>query len=127
VLGFALRPYYIKRIVGLPGERLRIDRGTVFVDGKALDEPYLAGEWRGSSSLSETLVPAGHVFVLGDNRGPLGSIDSRRFGPIPIQHIAGRASAVIWPLAAEDGGTWQWNARALGGSDAFARQPPVEP
>jgi signal peptidase I len=127
VLGLALRPFYIKRIVGLPGERLRIDRGVVYIDGNALDEPYLAGGWRGSSSMNEILIPPGHVFVLGDNRGPLGSVDSRRFGPIPLQHIAGRASAVIWPLMTEEGDTWHWNARALGDSNAFARQPPVEP
>lgn len=127
VLGLTLRPYYIKRIVGLPGERLRIDRGVVYVDGEALDEPYLTGGWRGSSSIPEILVPPGHVFVLGDHRGPLGSVDSRRFGPIPIQQIAGRASAVIWPPIVKEGDAWRWNARALADSSVFARQSPVEP
>jgi signal peptidase I len=120
-LGLTLTPFYIKRIVALPGERIRIERGVVYIDGIALDEPYLAASWRGSSSMSEMLVPAGHVFVMGDNRRPLGSVDSRRFGPIPTARIAGRASAVIWPLLEERDGTWHWNVRALSSSGAFAR------
>jgi signal peptidase I len=84
---------FIKRIVGLPGDRVRIDRGTVFVDGTALPEPYV--RYVDPRSFPETVVPADSVYVLGDNRAD--SDDSRFFGTVPYERILGRALAGIWP------------------------------
>ncbi len=90
-------PYLIKRIVGLPGETVEIRSGTVLIGGAALAEPYLADSWRGSFSMAPITVPADSYYVLGDNRYPYGSQDSRSFGPVPVESVAGRASTVIWP------------------------------
>lgn len=90
-------PLVIKRIVGLPGETVGIRAGAVSVDGAPLAEPYLGDAWAGSFSMEPRLVPEGNYFVLGDNRYPYGSQDSRNYGPVPAGSIAGRASAVLWP------------------------------
>lgn len=89
------RAIFIKRIVGLPGDRVRIDRGAVSIDGRLLDEPYVA--FRDSRSFAEVTVPAGSVFVLGDNRAD--SEDSRFFGPVSDDRLIGRALAGVWPPA----------------------------
>jgi signal peptidase I len=87
---------FIKRIVGLPGDRVRIDRGTVFVNGVELAEPYV--RYADPRSFPEIAVPAGSVYVLGDNRAD--SDDSRFFGTVPFERILGRAIAGIWPPGA---------------------------
>lgn len=74
----------------------------------------------GTPFVHEIVIPAGHYFVVGDNRGAGGSEDSRLFGPVPALSIAGRASAVIWPPA-RDG---EWNWRFLGIPAAFESVPP---
>ncbi len=86
---------YIKRVVGLPGDRIRIDRGTVYVNGAALSEPYV--QFRDDRSVPETTVPPDSVYVLGDNRAV--SEDSRVFGAVPDRELIGKAVAGIWPLA----------------------------
>lgn len=86
---------YIKRVVGTSGERVRIDRGTVFIDGKPLAEPYV--RFPDTRSFPEVTVPAHDVYVLGDNRA--NSEDSRFFGPVPDADLIGRARAGIWPLS----------------------------
>lgn len=114
ILGIPYQPFYIKRVIATSGEYVRIENGVVYVDDQPLQESYLEGTWLGSTSYPETRVPDDHVFVLGDNRGPFGSVDSRRFGPIPVDAIAGRATAVIWPLLSRDQtGEWTWNVRLL--------------
>lgn len=90
------REALVKRVIGLPGETLAIRGGQVYVDGRALPEPYL--KRRASGDLAEVKVPAGTVFVLGDNRAL--SNDSRYFGPVPYGAIVGRACLRFWPLAA---------------------------
>lgn len=87
----------IKRIVGLPGERIAITDGQVSIDGAELDEPWLAGSWAGSFSMEETTIPPGQYFMLGDNRYPYGSHDSRAYGPVAAERLAGRAAFVVWP------------------------------
>jgi signal peptidase I len=182
------RPFFIKRVIGLAGDHLRIEAGQVFVNGHAVDQTFIEGsgeisvepqdfpmitqqdgevtgislifqEYKGSKIpalplhdfnpttfaindkdvqfyygkvlaslvvpenapestlfLSEFVVPKDHYFVMGDNRSPNGSEDSRYFGPIPALSIAGRASAVIWPPRREG----QWNWRLLTPPGAFA-------
>lgn len=83
----------IKRIVALPGETVAGVDGTVVVDGRPLREPYLDGGRAGD--FGPVLVPDGHLFVMGDNRG--NSKDSRVFGPIDEDLVVGRAIARVWP------------------------------
>lgn len=87
---------YIKRVIGLGGERLSISDGSVFIDGKKLDEPYVAYPKR--EVVDEFTVPADSIFVMGDNR--IDSTDSRAgsVGPIPLNEVVGRAYSIIWPL-----------------------------
>ena len=91
------RPHLIKRIVAEGGDTVAMRNGVLYVDERPQPEPYLPETWRAPVDLAPVVVPEGHVFVLGDNRSPLGSIDSRRFGPIAVTHIAGRAALVLWP------------------------------
>jgi signal peptidase I len=85
---------YIKRVIGLPGDRIRIDRGVVYVNGGRLNEPYV--EHSDDRSAPEMTVPPDNVYVLGDNRAV--SEDSRVFGPVPDSALMGKAVAGIWPL-----------------------------
>lgn len=84
----------IKRVVGLPGEKVDIHDGEVYINGELLDEPFINGETRPGREVSITVPPL-HVFVLGDNRDH--SNDSRSFGPIPIENLVGRAWISYWP------------------------------
>ncbi len=85
----------IKRVVALPGETVEARDGIVYVDDEELDEPYLP-EGTVTPSFPRQDVPAGHVFVLGDNR--TNSEASNRFGPIDEDLIIGRAFIRVWPL-----------------------------
>lgn len=89
------RRLFLKRVIGLPGERVSMENGQVKVDGLVLREPY--GRVLDRTDMAAVLVPAGTVFVLGDDRPE--SEDSRSFGPVSISDIVGRASLVVWPLA----------------------------
>jgi signal peptidase I len=84
----------IKRVVGLPGETVEIKANQVWINGEPLDEPYLEDLFMPDDG-PYGLGP-NEIFVMGDNREF--SFDSRRFGPIPLEHIIGRAFVVIWPL-----------------------------
>ncbi len=92
---WATNHLYIKRVIGLPGDRVHMVDDQVFVNGVALPEPYTRGASR--FDMPEQTVPAGHYFVMGDNRVPLGSNDSRHFGTIPKDYVRGRALLVIFP------------------------------
>jgi signal peptidase I len=87
---------FIKRVVGLPGERVEIHRGMLFVDGRALMEPYVPARFLEDQELGPLEVRPGHYFVMGDHRN--GSHDSRRFGEVPAKYIYGRAVFRLWPL-----------------------------
>ena len=96
----------IKRVIGLPGEKVEVRNCTVLIDGRVLNEPYLdpavvtptdcVGDY-----VLDGEVPDDHVFVMGDNRG--GSQDSRVIGPISEDDLVGRAFVVFWPQS-----HWQW-------------------
>jgi len=83
---------YIKRVIGLAGDEVRMSGGEVYVNGQVLEEPYIneraqdEGVWQ---------VSAESIFVLGDNRVP--SADSRAWGFVPLENVIGKALAVYWP------------------------------
>ena len=85
---------FIKRIIGLPGDRVRIVRGRVLVNGTQLNEPYVA--FPDTRSFQEVVVPADSLYVLGDNR--VASDDSRSWGFVARGDVLGKAIAGIWPL-----------------------------
>ena len=123
------RPFFIKRIVGEPGDRVKLVAGQLYVNGIQVDESHTTAFWRSikggydnkalwdnTSGLSnskdwsftgaklnaqgEYVVPKGKYFVMGDNRSLGGSEDSRYFGPVPLEEFAGRATFVWWPPVA---------------------------
>ncbi|MEZ4605373.1 MAG: signal peptidase I [Deinococcales bacterium] len=73
----------IKRIIALEGDHLRIEHGKIYLNAEVLAEPYLVS--MGNFNLAEIIIPKGEVFVIGDNRQPAASRDSRQFGPVPVQ------------------------------------------
>jgi len=83
---------YIKRIIGLPGDEVEVKNGQVYINEQPLDETYLdvkmdyIGTWR---------IPAGQLFVLGDNRN--NSSDSHDWGTVPMDYVVGKAILIYWP------------------------------
>jgi signal peptidase I len=86
---------YIKRVIALPGDRLRIDQGTVWINGKQQMEAYVPDEYRDLRSMAEMVVPDDTYFMMGDHRSI--SSDSREFGPVERSLIYGKAVFVYWP------------------------------
>jgi signal peptidase I len=86
---------FVKRLIGLPGERVAERNGTVYIDGKPLDETYLNDGERDGGAYPERTIPRDHYFMLGDNRGQ--SCDSRVWGAVPRENIIGEVFAVYWP------------------------------
>ena len=118
-LPWAYRPYLIKRVIGVAGDRIHIAAGQVTVNGKVLDARWTQDFWKAQGCLDTTsaeanaavtglfpnaaatntlTVPAGSLFVMGDNRSPGGSLDSRFFGTVPLGDVAGRAVLSAWPI-----------------------------
>ncbi len=87
---------YIKRVIGVAGDRIRIDGGQVYVNGEALDEDYVPPAYADSRSYPETVVPPNCYLVLGDHRSM--SNDSRDFGPVNQSYIYGKAVFGYWPM-----------------------------
>jgi signal peptidase I len=90
------RKSFIKRVVGLPGDRVKISAGRVYVNGERILEPYVPGEYQDSRSYPEIEVPENNYFVLGDHRSM--SNDSREFGSVPRSFIYGKAVFGYWPM-----------------------------
>ena len=132
---WSYRPFLIKRLIGLPGDRVRVEEGEVFVNGQKLDSSWTTaywqeqGCWDTESDLAnnaasaaagiiadqpEVTVPEGHYFVMGDNRTAGGSEDSRLFGPVPQRDIAGRAAAVVWPIMRKENVKYDCAAGGVG-------------
>jgi signal peptidase I len=87
---------YIKRVIALPGDILRIDHGRVFVNDAELKEPYVPAKYADDHSQPEMVIPAGKYFMMGDHRSV--SSDCREFGPVARKLIYGRAAFVYWPV-----------------------------
>lgn len=96
---------YIKRVIALPGEKVKVENNKIYVNGEELKEPYIQeaideraknGQQYNSPGLAETTVPEGAVFVMGDNRP--NSQDSRMIGSIAYDKIVGRADIRFWPM-----------------------------
>jgi len=87
---------YIKRVIGMAGDRIRIDAGQVYVNGEALVETYVPPEFSDSRTFPEVVVPANSYYVLGDHRSM--SDDSRNFGPVNQSFIYGKAVFGYWPM-----------------------------
>src|SRR5712675_2496616 len=87
---------YIKRVIGVAGDRVRIDNGQVYVNGEALDEDYVPSDYADARSYPEITVPTHSFFVLGDHRTM--SNDSRDFGPVNERFIYGEAVFGYWPM-----------------------------
>lgn len=90
---------YVKRVIGIPGDRIDITATAVYVDGVKLNEPYIAplrpGQSENPDVLTDISLGPNDYFVLGDNR--LDSLDSRFFGSVPRRNIVGKAELVMWP------------------------------
>ncbi|WP_100398068.1 signal peptidase I [Bacillus sp. FJAT-44742] len=100
---------YIKRVIGLPGDELRVEDDILYINGEAYEEEYL-DDWRAGFegdtytpdfTLEELTgqieVPENHIFVLGDNRR--NSLDSRQLGFIPFEDVVGKANVRYWPVS----------------------------
>ncbi|MHA6484314.1 signal peptidase I [Paenibacillus sp. strain BS8-2] len=86
----------VKRIVALEGQTVDMKDGHVYVDGIKLEESYAKGNTEPGTLDVPIKVPAGHVFVLGDNREH--SLDSRSFGPVALSSLEGKAVLRVWPF-----------------------------
>jgi signal peptidase I len=87
---------FIKRIIGIPGDRVQVTEGRVSVNGVEIDEPYVPEAYRDQISTPPRVVARDEYFVLGDHRSS--SNDSRMWGTVPRRYIYGKASFVYWPL-----------------------------
>ncbi len=86
---------YIKRVIGLPNDEVKIDGGVVYVNNKPLIEPYIAAP---PSYNGTWIVPENSLFVLGDNRNR--SSDSHEWGMVPIDNVIGKGIVIYWPPSA---------------------------
>jgi signal peptidase I len=88
---------YIKRVIAVEGQTVEVREGVVYVDGKARTEPFVNQAAKDAyTSTSPVIVPAGSVWVMGDNRA--NSRDSRVFGPRPVSDLLGKAFCIYWPI-----------------------------
>lgn len=94
---------FIKRVIGVAGDRIEMKSDQLYINGKPVSEDYLSKnkkEWKGEGPYTNDFVvervPEGMVFVLGDNR--VNSTDSRILGPISLEKVVGRADLAFWPI-----------------------------
>ena len=87
---------YIKRVIGMPGDRVEVRDGSVIVNGQPLEEDYVPLEYRDQSEMHPTMIGPDEYFVLGDHRSS--SNDSRTWGMVPRRYIYGKAVFIYWPL-----------------------------
>ncbi len=87
---------FVKRVIALPGETLRISRGVVYIDGRPLEEPFITADRAPDYEFGPFIVPDDQLFVLGDNRN--NSFDSHSWGPVPLKNVEGHAWWRYWPV-----------------------------
>lgn len=95
---WTFRPYLIKRVIGLPGDEIEVKDGEVWVNGQRLREFYIS-DARGLDNAMKTLVKPDTYYVMGDNRRLGASLDSRAFGVVKKQDVAGRAKWRLFPFS----------------------------
>ena len=99
---------FVKRVIGEPGDKVRMEQGVIYLNGEALEEPYV--EFGAHETLAEVTVGQGEYFVVGDNRP--GSSDSRAWGAVPRESIIGKTQLIYWPPerlnSLERGGVPPW-------------------
>ena len=86
---------FVKRLIGLPGDRWRMQDGFVYINGEKLEEPYVKPARRDHDTRPEKMIPKGEYLMLGDNRAS--SCDSRRWGTVPRDNLIGPVFAIYWP------------------------------
>jgi signal peptidase I len=86
---------FVKRLIGLPGDRWREQNGFIYINGEKLDEPYIEPERRDTDTIPEKTIAEGEYLMLGDNRSS--SCDSRRWGTVPRDNLIGPVFAIYWP------------------------------
>jgi signal peptidase I len=87
---------YIKRVIGVPGDTVEVDNGTVIVNNTRLEESYVLNEYRDRQSMAPFKVRSDEYFVMGDHRSS--SNDSRSWGAVPRNYIYGKAVFIYWPI-----------------------------
>lgn len=87
---------FVKRIIGLPGETIQIQKGVVYINNKPLSEPYITPDRAPIRDFGPYTIPQGNLFMMGDNRN--NSQDSRYWGSLPIKNIKGKAWWRFWPI-----------------------------
>ncbi len=85
---------YVKRVIGLPGDKLEIKNGVVYINDKVLSEPYVA--YPSSDNFGPKVIGEDELFAMGDNR--INSEDSRFWGTVPMENLRGEAFLTFWPL-----------------------------
>ncbi|TSB44794.1 signal peptidase I [Alkalicoccobacillus porphyridii] len=92
---------YIKRVIGLPGDTVKVEDDVLYINDEPIDEPYLEEAKQGFATFTDNFdpveVPDGHVFVMGDNRPS--SLDSRRIGTVSEDQIVGKVDLRFWPIS----------------------------
>jgi signal peptidase I len=88
------RDFYVKRVIGMPGEVIQIFNGYVYINGRLLDEPYV--KYRSTDNFGPIKIKDGAIFVLGDNR--VNSVDSRIFGPVSLSLVEAKVSFIYNPI-----------------------------
>ena len=86
---------FVKRLIGLPGDRWREQNGFIYINGERLNEPYVKEDRRDSETIPEHTIAKGNYLMLGDNRAS--SCDSRRWGTVPRKNLIGPVFAIYWP------------------------------
>ncbi len=88
---------YIKRVIALPGEHVKIENNAIYINGEKLEEDYLREDVKTESNkFNDFIVPEGYIFAVGDNREH--STDCRAFGCIPVSKLEGKVIFRIWPF-----------------------------
>ncbi|KYG92489.1 signal peptidase I [Paenibacillus jamilae] len=94
--------FLVKRVIGIPGDVIRVEHNQLYVNGELLNEPYTNSDVEDGDYGPFTVEPE-HFFVMGDNRHIAASKDSRYFGSIKSQDLLGRAEFIFWPIS-----EWKW-------------------